>query len=282
VTGSDPSTVDGVTLARDSGTVVCREEENEARYLFGTNHSFERLGSDDLGLVGFGEPEALLPFGLDGSRHDAVDADVACSQLVGHGSGHAYNGSFGGDIHGEVGGGKDPGDGTHVDDRAAAGFLHGRDHTLRHEELCLEIDRHRPIPGRGCDVGKGMAGVVSGVVDENIDRAKARENLLRGGLQGIYIGEIAVEVRWWIEACGLQAEDQLLGCAVLNIEEDDLRPLACEGLDDRFPNAAGAAGDDDDTIRKAGIDRVDGRSSFLCGWLARVPGRDASCKVGRP
>jgi hypothetical protein len=90
-----------------------------------------------------------------------------------------------------------------------------------------------------------------------------------------------VEVRWWIEPCGLQAQDQLLGGGVLNIEEDDLCFLACEGLDDRLPDAAGAAGDDDDTIREAGIDRVDGRGSFLCGWLARVPGRDASCKVGQ-
>jgi hypothetical protein len=126
-----------------------------------------------------------------------------------------------------------------------------------------------------------MAGVVSGVVDENIDRAEAPKNLARGGLQGVDIGEIAVEVRWRIEACGLQAQDQLLGGGVLNIEEDDLCLLACERLDDRLPNAAGAAGDDDDTIREAGIDGVDGRGSFLCGWLARVPRRDASCKVGR-
>jgi hypothetical protein len=67
----------------------------------------------------------------------------------------------------------------------------------------------------------------------------------------------------------------------LNIEEDNPRLLACEGLDDRLPNAAGAAGDDDDTIREAGIDRVDGRGSFLYGWLVRVPRRKASCKVGQ-
>jgi hypothetical protein len=52
-----------------------------------------------------------------------------------------------------------------------------------------------------------MAGVVPGVVDENIDCAEAFENLLRGGVQGVDIGEIAVEVRRWIEPCGLQAQD---------------------------------------------------------------------------
>ena len=170
--------------------VVGGEEEGEAGDFFGLQFSFEGLAGEHLGGVGFVEPESFLALGKDAPRKDGVDADVVGAELVGEGAGEADDGGLGCDVDGQVGGGDEPGDGAHIDDRTALTLAHARDDGLSKEELVFEVDGEERVPEFGSDVLGVVAGVVGGVVDEDVDGRECSEE----GLEGGGVGEVAVVV----------------------------------------------------------------------------------------
>ena len=62
------------------------------------------------------------------------------TEFVGQGAGEPDDGGLGGDVEGDAGGRNHPGNGGHVDDGAATGGAHGRQHGLDGEELGAEVD----------------------------------------------------------------------------------------------------------------------------------------------
>src|SRR5579875_3691334 len=128
---------------------------------------------------------------------------------MGQGAGHADNACFGRHIDGHTGRGDHPTDGAHVDDGAAACQAHGGDDALRHKELLPEVDGNGPVPQLGGDVFDGVARVVAGVVDQDIDGAEPAEDLLDGSLQFCDVGKIAAYEQGLVPAFGADPVDQL-------------------------------------------------------------------------
>ena len=220
---------------------------------------------EDFGDVLGGVPELLLAFGGDGAGEDGVDADVVGAELVGEGAGESDDGGLGGDVEGQAGGGDEPGDGTHVDDGAAAGGAHGGDDGLDGEEEGAEVGGDGAVPGLGGDFFDGVALVVGGVVDEDVDGGVGGEDLIDGGLEGGEVGEVAVDVLRSGAAFGGEGGDEGVGGGVLDVEEGDAGALAGEVGDEGRADAGCAAGDEDDAVRGGwGRWRI-GWSCLSCG-----------------
>ena len=79
------------------------------------------------------------------------------------------------------------------------------------------------------------------------------QDLLHRGLQGLHIGEVAVEVKRRGAAFRGERAYQLAGGLILDVEEGDARALAREMAHDGFANAGGAAGDQHGAVIQAGI-----------------------------
>ena len=248
----DPAAVDDVALVGDGAAVVGGQEEGEAGDFFGLQFSFEGLAGEHLGYVGFVEPESLLALGKDAPGKDGIDADVVRAELVGEGAGEADDGSFGGDVDGQVGGGDEPGDGAHIDDGAALTLAHAGDDGLGEEELVFEVDGEERVPEFGGDVAGVVAGVVGGVVDEDVYGRECGEESLEGG----GVGEVAVIVRGGV---GVEAGDEGLGGFVLDVEEEDAGALLGEGFHEGCSDAGGSAGDEDGAVAETGVGGVEAR-----------------------
>ena len=119
---------------------------------------------------------------------DGVDADVVGAELVGEGAGEADDGGLGGDVDGQAGGGDHPGDGAHVNDGTALAKLHAGGDGLGEEELVLEVDGDELVPELGGDGLGGVAGVVAGVVDEDLYGGELGEDGFDAELKGGGVG----------------------------------------------------------------------------------------------
>src|SRR5882757_1361462 len=175
-------------------------------------------------------------------------------------AGHADDRGFRGDVDRHIDGWDRPGDGTHIDDRAAAGLLHCWNYGLSHEELMFQIDGHRLVPGCRGDVRHRMAGIVAGIIYKHVDGLKSVENLLHRFFQGIDIRQVTMKIHRTTHAEGIQSLDKLLSSRILDIEKGYPRSLHGEGFHDSLTDSAGAAGHHDDAIAKA---RITGEHSHL-------------------
>ena len=119
----------------------------------------------------------------------------------------------------------------------------------------------------GGDVLPGVASVVTGVVDEHVDRLEAGEDRLEGFVEGGGIGEVAGKVRGWGSALFLQAVGEGVGGFVLDIEKDDLCGLRGECFDELFADASGTAGDEHGAARRLGYEANCGLGSSGLGLL---------------
>ena len=156
--------------------------------------ALEGLAREDFFAVGFCEPELSLALGENGAGEDGVDADVVGAEFVGEGAGEADDGGLGGDVDGEAGGGDHPGDGAHVNDGAALAELHAGSDGLSEEEVMFEVDCDELVPEVGGDGFGGVAGVVSGVVDEDVYGGELGEDGFDAALKGGGVGEVAAVV----------------------------------------------------------------------------------------
>ncbi len=239
---------------------------------------FEGLVGEDFGGVFGGEDEFALLFGHDGAGKDGVDADVVLAELVGEGAGEADDGGLGGDIDGHAGIGDEPGDGAEVEDGGDAGLLQCGKRGLGEEELMAKVDGHQGIPELRCDFGGGVATVVAGVVDEDVETAEGIDGGCNGWADGGDVGDVATKIDGRGKSVCLDGCDQPGGGLVLNIEEGDLGALLSEAKDEGFADAGCSSRNEDAAALKAGIARESGGGRgqnilpFCMPWLARALG----------
>jgi len=103
-----------------------------------------------------------------------------------------------------------------------------------------------------CDFVDAVALIVGGIVDEDVDGGVVCEDGVDGGFRRRNVREIAVDVFGGRAALdGERVHEGVCGF-VIDVEESDAGALASEVCDDGFADAGGAAGDEDDTVSKAG------------------------------
>src|SRR5271169_5859990 len=130
---------------------------------------------------------------------------------------------------------------------------HSGQHRLCHEELMFQIDLHAAVPVLRGDLLDRVASIVSGIIHEDVDCRKRLQDLAHDSLKCADVGKVAVEVLRRRTTGLLQSLDEGFGCLVLNIEEDDLRLLPRESLNDGFTDAARSACDDYDSVLEARV-----------------------------
>jgi hypothetical protein len=126
------------------------------------------------------------------------------------------------------------------------------------------------------DIGNGVALIISGVVDEDVNGTEGCEGLLDGGLERSNVGEIAVEIEGRGAAFGGQGVDELVGRIVLDIEESNAGALAGEVGDDGLAYAGGASGDENGAAAEAWVARKAAAAWFHFGLL-----RGCWCSKGK-
>jgi hypothetical protein len=148
----------------------------------------------------------------------------------------------------------EPGHRRDVDDAALAVRLHDGCHRLDEAHWPRQIDIHDFIPhpeGKIVEVREGDRLVVSGVVDEDVQTAKAYGHVADQSLHGRPIGYIAGER----SGVDLMSRCQLPGhglrlVAALCVDDGDMRPFLRQRVTNALPEPAVAAGHDGDRALK--------------------------------
>jgi hypothetical protein len=138
---------------------------------------------------------------------------------------------------------------TDIDDRAAAGLQHRRQHRLEHDEGAGQVDVDLVAPVGEAGLAQGLDHGVAGIVDE--DRRQpgfgdgALEACLHRGLIG-GVGDDGMEP----QASVAPLLDEALQPAAVTIAGDDVGAKLGEERHQRAPDAAGGTGDDGRLTRK--------------------------------
>nr|GEU28270.1 hypothetical protein [Tanacetum cinerariifolium] len=179
----DPSSVDDVFLRRAHGAVVGGQEQHHRRDILRQQFMGQALIALDVFLARVVEPQVDLALGHHPPRRDGVDADAVGAEFARQSPRQPVRGRLGGRVHGIAGVLDLPRDGADVDDGAIALFLHAMEHGLAGKEHRALIDGDALVPVLDGDVLGGVALVVGGVVDEDVERADGVDHAGHGGLQ---------------------------------------------------------------------------------------------------
>src|SRR5580658_1954885 len=117
----------------------------------------------------------------------------------------------------------------------------------------FQINGDGLVPICRCDFGDLVAGVVPGVVYQNIDGMKSVQNGLYRALYFGSVGQVAVVVDRGSRAVRRQLLSKFLGGLILNVQKCYLRILHGESFDDGLAYSGGTTGHDDHAIAKAWI-----------------------------
>src|SRR4051794_12084899 len=153
--------VDGDRLAGDHAGRVGRQEQAQVGDLGRLHPARDRLAADVLALDlldgeatagGLAIDHAAHAVAVDRAGADRVHADVVGAELDGERLGQADHAPLGGDVgraHAEavLAGGR-----CQVDDAAAPGALHGRDHPCAGAPVAGQVDGNAALPVGGVDV----------------------------------------------------------------------------------------------------------------------------------
>jgi hypothetical protein len=120
----------------------------------------------------------------------------------------------------------------------------------------FEVDGDELVPELGGDGVGGVAGVVGGIVDEDVDCGELGEDSVDAELERGGVGEIAAVVCGGVLGLWLEASDEGVGGFVLDVEEDDLGALMGEGFYEGCADAGGSSGDEDCAVAEAGVGGV--------------------------
>src|SRR5262249_40286308 len=146
-----------------------------------------------------------------------------------------------------------PGDGSEVDDGAAAEPLHLLDHGLSGEELMAEVDGDALIPVLDGDALDRMAIVAGGVVHEDADVAELRLHGADRGPQGVDVADIAAEESRR-RPHALEISNQPGAGGLVDVHEAHEGLLAHESGHGGGPDARAAPRDEHDLVLETGID----------------------------
>jgi hypothetical protein len=203
------------------------------------------LGHEDVGL--FLREELLFSLGFDGARGDAIDADVVFSQLSCQTAGEADDGSLGGNVVAQVLQAGEEGDGGDVDDRSGALPNHvGRDE-LRAVEDTLQVGVVHGVPLLFCHFQKGLAGIDAGVVDQDIDAAKASDRVVDHFCHGIATAGVGLKGKGGA-AFRLERGRLCLDCFAVQVGEEYMSTVFGKELRDSGADAGSRTGYDGDLI----------------------------------
>lgn len=130
-----------------------------------------------------------------------------------------------------------------------------------------QVDVDAEVPGlrrRGEGVFADQRAGGGGVVDQDVDRLVLFEDVLREGLQGREVGDVAIVEDWgwdWRAVVGVGGEggdsgDEGGGAGGGDVEDDDLAALKGEELDCCGAYAFGTACDEDGLAAKGGVGGV--------------------------
>ena len=117
----------------------------------------------------------------------------------------------------------------------------------------FQVDCDALVEIFGGDVLELVALVMGGVVDEHGDRPELGANRGDCGAERVNVGEVGGRVVNLL-ALPPNARGDGLRFLLLDIDEADLRALGSEVLDNRFADAAAAAGDQHGAVLQARID----------------------------
>ena len=123
----------------------------------------------------------------------------------------------------------------------------------------IGVDRQVPFGGR--IAFDAVAGVVGGIVDENVDRAVGFARLGNSRLQRVDIGDVAGQENRSIGVVGFQPVAER--AAIQPVEEGDLAALRDKTFGQIFADARGAAGDE----YRLALQVVKADWQILCGSL---------------
>jgi len=153
------------------------------------------------------------------------------------------------------------GHGAEVDDGAAAGRLHVRQHGLGGEELVAQVHSYAVVPVLGGDVLRAVALVMHRVVHQHGDRPHCVAQPGDGGAQLRDVGQVGVGVT--------DGRPQFFGqgasLRVLDVKEADLRSLDGEAADDGLADPGRAAGDEHGFAGQVWVNCCHGMRSFVDG-----------------
>ncbi len=175
-----------------------------------------------------------------GCVHDAgahgVDGDPVRGEGKGRRRGEADDARLGGGVVGLVGTRAEAGDGRHIDDAAIPLGHHHPPGGLEAEEGGLEIEVKHTIPLRLGYVHQRRDGHVAGVVDQNIQAAHFLDQALDSYPNGGHVQEIDHQ-RHGASPAGFDFVRNSAGGLVVDVQDGDVEPFACQAQGDAAPDA---------------------------------------------
>jgi len=143
---------------------------------------------------------------------------------------------------------------------------------LDRKKLRAQIDGDGFVPIFRRDFFDGVALVIGGVVDQDVDGTEGVEDLLDRGLKSGDVAKVAGKVKRSWTALGDEVVDEPMRRFVLNVEEGDTGTLMRKMADKGFADTGGAAGDEDCAVAEARVSCELIRELGAGLWLRLVRG----------
>src|SRR6266851_9442571 len=233
----------GGEVERGIGDVARRREAAERNRGFELGTVLRRVGAH----------EGAEQRRLAGDRAKRVDADIVRRELDRHGFGHDDRRALRGVVDGEAGTRPEPRRRGGVDDDAALALAAEQRHDVQRREIDrLDVDGEDLVDHRlGHFEHRHVAMRDAGIVDHDIELREARDAGIDQFLDLVVLGDVAAD----IDRAALAVRLLDLGChalaaGIVDIVDDDLRPLLGETLGDALAETRAAAGDDRYLARK--------------------------------
>src|ERR671916_1726778 len=233
--------VDVQGLARDV-VAVLDEVADGARDLVGLTEAPQRHGLQELAL-------RLLGNGGDHvrvyeARADGVHGDAVAGELQRGGLGEAEHPALGRRVVGLADVPRLPDEGAHVDDLAAPGLGHVRQHGVNGVERAVEVHLDDLVPVVHGQLPQSLVYVDAGVVDEHVHPTEVAYGLVYELLRLLGVRDVRLN-RDRLPAGLFDLVDQLLrGLLAARVVDHYLRPAGGEFLGDRRPKPPASPRDD--------------------------------------
>jgi hypothetical protein len=241
----DVTAVEGVVGAGNEAGFVGTDPGGERGYLFGLRHAADGLGGSEFlhhlgfatGIV-FGD-EPVNKGCVNAGRGNGVTANFFAEIVAGDGVGHGENGALGRGIGEAIRQASHSGDGSHIEDDAAAVLAHGLENRAGTEIDTTDIDAHETVEVGFRSGGESAYVSDAGAVDKDVNRAKGEDGLERA-MDGGGVGDVAGE------GPGSRSDpgDGGVRSRLIEIDEADAGAMAGEGVGDGEADTAGSACDD--------------------------------------